>query len=101
MSRIVKWEDERGRKQASLLPDRAPDSDAPKGVPLLSVDVDELGLPEPFSTNLHNALVGRALWDLKAVKKQKGGDALFGALMAALKVSVVELMLLYRRSENA
>jgi hypothetical protein len=100
VSKIVKWEDEQGRQQASLLPDHAPDSDAPMGVPMLSVDVDELGLPEPVSTNIHNALVGRALWDLKAV--QKGGkDVLFGALMAALKVTVVELMQLYRRSENA
>lgn len=97
MSRIVHWEDEYGRKHASLLPDHAPDSDAPRGVPMLVVDVDDLGLPEPVSTNIHNQLVLRELWDWPTIKKRGGGDVLFGALMAALKVSVVELMQLYRR----
>jgi len=99
VSRIVNWVDDYGRQQASLLPDHAPDSDAPKGVPMLSVDVDELDLPEPFATRLHNQLVLRRLWDWPAVKKG-GGNVLFAVVMAALKVNVIELTQLYRRERN-
>jgi len=96
VSRIVYWEDDHGRQQASLLPDHAPDSDAPKGVSMLRIDVDELDFPEPFATRLHDQLVLRRLWDWPAVKKG-GHDVLFAALMVALRVSVVELKQLYRR----
>ena len=97
MSKVVKWEDEYGRKQASLLPDHAPDSDAPKGVPMLSVDVDELDIPEPLLTKLHNQLVLRELWDWPSVLKRGGRQALMTALLGAIKPTVIELTQLYRR----
>lgn len=97
MSKIVNWEDEFGRQQASLLPDHVPDSEAPKGVNMLRIEVDELDLPEPAATRLHNQLVARRLWDWPAVKKRGGANVLFGALQAALKIDVVKLTNLYRR----
>ena len=97
MSKIVKWEDDFGRKQASLLPDHAPDSDAPKGVSMLSIDVDELNIPEPLLTNVHNQLVLRELWDWPTVQKKGGRQALMTALLGAIKPIVVELTQLYRR----
>lgn len=100
MSRIVKWIDETGRQQASLLPDHAPDSDAPIGVPMLTVDIDELGLPEPFATKLHNQLVARGLWDWPAVMRKGGREALMSALLGVLKGALVELTDLYRRVEK-
>ena len=96
MSKVVKWVNDYGREQASLLPDHAPDSDAPKGVPMLSIDVDELDLPEPFATRLHNQLVLRRLWDWPAVRKG-GPNILFTALMGAFKPTLIELTQLYRR----
>jgi len=97
VSKVVKWEDEYGRQQASLLPDHAPDSDAPKGVPMLSVDVGELGLPEPLSTNIHNQLVLRELWDWPSVQKKGGRGVLLTVLIGAVKPTLVELTQLYRR----
>ena len=66
---------------------------------MLTIDVDELDWPEPFSTRLHNQLVLRRLWDWPAVQKA-GTNVLFAALMVALKVSVVELKQLYRREQT-
>lgn len=100
MSRIVTWVDEYGRQQASLLPDHAPDSDAPKGVNMLAVDVDELGIPEPLATKLHNQLVLRELWDWRAVSRKGGREALHGAFLAMLKGVMVELIQLYRRDND-
>jgi hypothetical protein len=101
VTKTVRWTDEKtGRQYASLLPDGAPDKDAPKGVPLLTVDVDELGLPEPLATGLHNQLVARELWDLPTVKRKGGRGALVDALVCTLKGTAAQLMNLYTKEEE-
>lgn len=51
--------------------------------------VDDLGLPEPFATNLHNILYGRELWNYAAVSKKP--NLLLGAYQEALRLDVQKL----------
>lgn len=52
--------------------------------------VDSLGLPEPFATNLHNAMYHRRLYNWAAV--QKSGNSLNGALQEAYRLDIQRLM---------
>jgi len=51
--------------------------------------VDNLELPEPFATRLHNILYNRGLLDLQAIVKN--GNGLLGALQEALAIDVQKL----------
>lgn len=51
--------------------------------------VDELGLPEPFATNLHNILYARGLFCYADVARAK--NSLLGALQEALRLDVQKL----------
>lgn len=50
--------------------------------------VDEMDLPEPFATRLHNALYRRHVYTFAEASK---GTVLFGALQEALNVDVQRL----------
>lgn len=56
--------------------------------------VDELGLPEPFATNLHNVLFSRRIINLVDACKP---NALLGALQEALNIDVQRLNEAYFR----
>jgi len=97
--RQVDYEDERGRKYRVMLPWEVPESEAHKGVPIGPPDVvDELGLPEPFATNLHNQLFNQQLWNINIIRKRP--NILFGVLQRVLKVDVHRLMEAYGQLEK-
>ena len=83
----VEYIDELGRKYLVKLADAVPDSEAHMGIPIGPPDVvDELGLPEPFATKVHNLLYDRKLWSIKEVQAQR--NCLVGVLQAALQIDV-------------
>ena len=95
--RVVDYVDARGRWKRALLPEGAPDSDAPIGIQIGPPDVvDDLGLPEPLATRLHNLLHKRGLYSSKEVMKQP--NSLLSALQKALSVDVHKLMVAYDKS---
>ena len=60
--------------------------------------VDALNLPEPFATNLHNALHQRGLINYAAVSRNP--NALQGALQEVLMLDVQKLTEIFFRYEN-
>ncbi len=97
--REVDYQDERGRKYRVGLPEGVPDSEADKGVPIGPPDVvDELGLPDPFATRLHNALFQHGLWNVNIVRNKP--KILFSILQQTLKVDVQLLMEAFRKLEK-
>ena len=82
---IVEYVDEKGRKykayQAGELEPLI--IGPPQGL------VDDLDLPEPFATNLHNILYQRGLFSYSVVKKD--AKNLLGALNEALRIDVQKL----------
>lgn len=97
--RTVDWTDHRGRNYRSYLPDNVPDSQAEIGILIGPPDiVDEVGIPEPLATRLHNLLHRRGLYNIRAARKNP--NALQGALQAALKVDMNILMQAFQESER-
>ena len=95
--KFTDYEDERGRKYRTKLPDEAPMEEAPMGMPVGPPDVvDYIGLPEPLATRLHNLLHERELFTIDDVRKRP--RVLFGVLQSALKVDVNILMEGYREA---
>lgn len=95
--KVADWEDERGRKYRTKLPDGASNEEAPQGMPVGPPDVvDHIGLPEPIATRLHNLLHKRELFTIDDVRKRP--KVLFGVLQMALKVDVNILMEGYREA---
>ena len=60
--------------------------------------VEELGLPEPFATRLHNILCDREILTYKDVAKRQ--NQLLGALQEALSVDVQRLAEAYFKFEK-
>lgn len=97
--KTVDWEDKKGRKFRSLLPDNAPDSEAPKGVLVGPPDViGYLKLKEPFATELHNALFENGLFTSKDILRTKG--ILQGILQSVLHLTVTKIYDAYLSLEN-
>lgn len=88
-------EDQDGRKQEAY---EEGEMTIPIGPPSRIVDV--LGYPEPFATNLHNALHARGLLSYADVRKNP--QSLQGALQEVLMVDVqklTEAFYLYEKTE--
>ncbi len=97
--RPVDYTDKQGRNYRVMLPDDAPDEEAPMGIPIGPPDVvDHLGLPEPLATRLHNLLHERGLWDIATLRKK--GNVLRGVWQAALRVDVNRLHQAYLESDR-
>lgn len=77
-----------------LLPEGAPDVDAPMGLRLGPPSLEALDLPEDVEVRLHNQLFARGLFTELDVKRRRLD--IFGALQAALKVDVRRVAELYR-----
>lgn len=89
--------DEKGRKYKVLIDGSMGDElsiviGPPEGV------VDELDLPEPFATRLHNNLCDRGIFTYKDVSAN--GRAVQGALQDALTVDVQRLAEAYLNYEK-
>jgi hypothetical protein len=90
-------EDGKGRKYAILI-DRSGTEEMsiilgpPEGV------VDELGLPEPFATTLHNILYDRGLLTYKDIAANQ--KVAIGALQEALAINAQKLVEAYFHFEN-
>jgi len=96
--RVVEYE-KGGRKYLVQLPGEAPDSDAPKGIPIGPPDIDDLiSLPEPFSTRLHNELFARRLFTLTDTMKYQ--NEVRAALQAALRIDVQTIQEAYQKFES-
>lgn len=76
-----------------LLPDGAPELDAPMGIPVGPPSTEELGLPEEVQVRLHNALVERGLLTEGDIKRRRGD--IVGAIQAALGLYVRHITRLY------
>lgn len=86
--------DERGRKQEAHVDGELT---IPIGPPLDLVD--SLDLPEPFATNLHNALHRRGLFTYAAVANNS--KSVTGALQEAIMIDVQKLTETFFRYESA
>lgn len=96
--KLVDYKDGRGRWYRVRLPDEVPVDQASLGVPVGPPNVvDDLGLPEPFATNLHNQLFMRKLYTAEDVRKNT--QALQGAIMTAMAVDVSTVYESYTRLE--
>ena len=60
--------------------------------------VDSLNLPEPFATNLHNALYAHGLFNFKDVTRTR--NELMGVLQEVLTIDVQNLTQAYFLFEN-
>jgi hypothetical protein len=97
--RQVEYTNGSGRRFLVRLPDDAPDEDAPIGIPIGPPEiVDDLDLPEPLATRLHNQLAARRLWTYKDI--QRRSSDLQGALQAALQLDVQAIAEAYKAYEN-
>ena len=59
--------------------------------------VDDLGLPEPFATNLHNILYARHIFSYTQASR---GNQLLGALQEALLIDAQRLAEAFRQYEK-
>lgn len=87
-------QDERGRKQEAHVDGELT---IPIGPPLDLVDA--INLPEPFATNLHNALHRRGLLTYAAVANNS--KSVTGALQESIMIDVQKLTEAFFRYESA
>ena len=78
------YEDAKGRRWATLLPDDMPDEDASLGIPLGPPPLEALGLPEDIEVRLHNELFSRGLFTPADVKRRI--NDVVASLQAALRI---------------
>lgn len=82
----IEWEDSKNGRKYRVLRDGASNDiiiGPPEGL------VDDLKLPEPFATTLHNILYNRGLFNSAAVAKDP--RVLIGALQEAMNLDVQKL----------
>ena len=89
--------DENGRKYKVLLDDSTNQElsiiiGPPEGV------VDEMGLPEPFATRLHNNLCDRGIFTYKDISSNQ--RSALGALQEALNIDIQKLAEAYLNYEK-
>lgn len=98
--RLLDYTDERGRRWRVALPEDAPDSDAARGALIGPPPVaDDIGLPEPQATRLHNELHRRGLYRLRDVQRRP--QDVQAALMAALGLDMQRIAQAYQALEQS
>ena len=86
-----------GRKYKIALPEGVENIDL--GIPIGPPNVvDEIGLPEPMATRLHNQLYNRGLYSL--AEAQKRPRELQAALQSALQLDAARLMSAFQEAEK-
>jgi hypothetical protein len=99
VTRQASYTDSDGRSWAVLLPDKAPDEDAPMGLHVGPPSLDSLGLPKEVAIRLHNQLFDRGIFTLKEARVRR--TEIFAALQAAYQVDSTILLNLYNDAEQA
>lgn len=93
------FEDELGRKYHVYLPEGISDVDAHLGIVIGPPDiVDDLELPEPLATRLHNVLHRRGLWNYDEVQKRP--KELLASWQEALRVDIQTLQLSFKKFQE-
>lgn len=92
------YKDETGRIWVTSIPDEAPESMAPLGVPVGPPDTSDLGLPDAVAIRLHNELARRRLFTAADVRRRT--SEVVGALQAALRVDAGKIVAAYVRVER-
>lgn len=91
----ISYTDADGFRHAVLLPDGAPESAAPMGVPVGPLPLDGLDLPLELRRAINNELHDRALWGPDEIRRRRQDAAL--ALIRAYRVGVEEIEALWTR----
>lgn len=91
--RKVTLTDQDGRLKIVLLPMRALDEEASRGIPLGPPILEELGLPLETEVRLNNELFHRGI--ITAADAQRRRPEVIAALQAALKVDAGRIVELY------
>lgn len=93
MLREVDWTDDDGRRWRVLLPERVPDTDARRGVPVGPPDLRPLGLPHDVEVRLHNQLFARGLFTMRDVRARSGDVQ--SAVASAMRLSAQRVIALF------
>lgn len=93
--RITDYRDTEGRIWRVWLPDDAPESDAPMGIPVGPPPLDDLDLPVSVAVRLHNELHARGVWDWTVARARP--DLVAQSVRAALRLDTQDVMSLYHR----
>lgn len=91
--RRVTYTDSDGRHKVVLLPAKAIDAEAERGIPLGPPVLEELGLPLETEVRLNNELYHRGI--ITAKDAQRSRAEIVAALQAALKVDAGRVVELY------
>lgn len=91
--KLVEYTDVEGRRWKTLLPDSAPDSEAPRGVPYGPPSLEPLELPLEVEVRLHNGLVERGLLTKADLRGHE--DHIAHACLRAVKLDAIRVMGLY------
>lgn len=91
--KLVKYTDAAGRQWKTLLPDSAPESEAPRGVPYGPPSLARLGLPLTMEVRLHNGLFERGIFTAADLRGRE--DEVARACLAAVKLDAIAVMGLY------
>ena len=95
--REVSYTDHKGRMWMVRLPNGAPDSDAPLGIPIGPHSLEELGLSEELEVALHNQLFSRKIFTSRDVKAKRAEVIL--AIKGALKLDSEKIYALFLNTE--
>ena len=98
--RQVDYEREDGRWFRVLLPDEAPDSDAPAGIPIGPPEFDSLSetWPPGTLTRLHNELFHRGILTFRDAVRHR--QDIVNAIQRALALDVETVMIAYQEEEE-
>ncbi len=97
-TRRARYRDDDGMLRFTLIPEGAPDSHAPMGVPIGPPSLEPLGLPEAMMKRLHNELAERELVTAADVRARL--REVIAALEATFKVDALRILELYESAAD-
>lgn len=90
--------DSEGRNWMVKIPDSAPNSDAPLGIPIGPPSLQELDIPTNFEISLHNELFLRRIFTSKDVKRRRAD--VIDAIKSAYKMDAEKIYVHYLKWEE-
>ena len=98
-TRLARYRDEDGLLRYTLIPEGAPETHAPMGIPVGPPSLDALELPPEIAARLHNELAEREL--LTAADCRRRPNEVVAALMATLRIDAGRILQAYMEAEAA